>query len=108
VISQKAQIKSHQDSLSAFAATEEAERERAKQSARERVLKDFERGLSLGTPGSGVVSAVGKRADIPEGSTEQDRGTKRKFEFDQDAVERLAKEAEEAALSTIEAEQVSF
>lgn len=109
LLSQKTLIKSHQESLRAFAVTEELEREQAKQDARSRVLKDFEKGLGLGRPGSGSAwnNTVGKK-DIPEtNSTEEsDRGVKRKFEFDQDAVERLAKEAEDAALATIEKEQV--
>ena len=75
------------------------------------MLKDFERGLGLGTPGSGSTSAV-KRDDKVEIKSGQDaadlgRGTKRKFEFDQSAVERLAQEAEDAALAEMEAEQAS-
>lgn len=75
------------------------------------MLKDFERGLGLGTPGSGPVSSV-KRDDKVESKSRQDAadlssGTKRKFEFDQGAVERLAQEAEDAALAEMDSEQVS-
>jgi hypothetical protein len=110
VISQKSQIKSHQESLTQFAISEEQERERAKEEARARVLKDFEKGLGLGKAGSGIANAS-KKSETLESQAEQDasdsaRGTKRKFEFDQGAVERLAKEAEDAALVTIEKEQV--
>jgi nitric oxide synthase-interacting protein len=110
VISQKAQIKNHQESLTQFAISEEQDRERAKAEARARVLKDFEKGLGLGTAGSSAAKAA-KKNETLEMQADQDaldlaRGTKRKFEFDQNAVERLAKEAEDAALLAIEKEQV--
>lgn len=109
LLSQKAQIKSHQESLTQYALSEEQDRQRAKQEARARVLKDFERGLGLGTPGSGPVSAVKKddKVELKSGQDAADlaRGTKRKFEFDQGAVERLAQEAEDAAMAEMEAEQ---
>ena len=110
VISQKAQIKSHQESLTQFAISEEQDRQKAMEEARARVLKDFEKGLGLGKAGSGGANAARKNETL-ESQAEQDasdsaRGTKRKFEFDQGAVERLAKEAEDAALATIEKEQV--
>jgi nitric oxide synthase-interacting protein len=97
--------------LTQYALSEEQDRQRAKQEARARVLKDFERGLGLGTPGSGSVSAVKKddKVELKSGQDAADlaRGTKRKFEFDQGAVERLAQEAEDAAMAEMEAEQVS-
>jgi hypothetical protein len=122
VISQKAQIKAHQASLEAYAAEEQLEREKARAEARARVLKDFERGLGLG----GVKPVVKPRADterrvelarkpdhddvevkLIEAPAGDGRGVKRKFEFDESAVEKLAREAEDAALKAIEAEQVS-
>jgi nitric oxide synthase-interacting protein len=96
--------------LTQYALSEEQDRQRAKQEARARVLKDFERGLGLGTPGSGSVSAVKKddKVELKSGhAADLARGTKRKFEFDQGAVERLAQEAEDAAMAEMEAEQVS-
>jgi nitric oxide synthase-interacting protein len=110
VLSQKAQIKSHQESMTQFAITEEQDRQRVQEEARARVLKDFERGLGLGTPGSSSANAA-RKEEKPESKAEQtaadsERGTKRKFEFDQSAVERLAQEAEDAALLAIDKEQV--
>lgn len=86
------------------------------------MLRDFERGLSLG----GVKIAAKPKAitekkvelgrdptkndvsiKLIEGPTGDERGVKRKFEFDESAMERVAREAEDAALKAIEAEQVS-
>ncbi|KAJ9110718.1 hypothetical protein QFC22_006696 [Naganishia vaughanmartiniae] len=121
LISQKAQIKAHQASLEAFAEQEQQEREKAKVEARERVLRDFERGLGLG--GVRIASTAAMMADtekkiqlgreaedgVPkliEGSGADARGIKRKFELDQSAVEKAAQAAEEMALKALEAEQV--
>lgn len=108
-MTQKSQIKTHQESLAAFAIAEEAEKQRVKAEARERVLRDFERGLGLGTLRS-TTTTTSKDTKSVESSLNgeaEERGTKRKFEFDQDAVERATRDAEIAALKTIEAEQVS-
>lgn len=94
VLSQKAQIRSQQAALDAHAASELAEKEKARSEARARVLSDFEKGLTLG----------GARKTTVDVRVE-DRGTKRKFEFDEDMIEKLAKEAEEAAMRAIEQEQ---
>lgn len=59
-------------------------------------MSDFEKGLTLG---------AGSRKTSTDGRNGEDRGTKRKFEFDQDMIEKLAKEAEEAAMQAIEQEQ---
>lgn len=50
---------------------------------------------------SGLISAVELIYEYPT----QARGTKRKFEFDSTTVDKLAEEAEEAALKQIEREQ---
>ncbi|KAJ9126498.1 hypothetical protein QFC24_002241 [Naganishia onofrii] len=123
LISQKAQIKAHQASLEAYAEQEQQEREKAKAEARERVLRDFERGLGLGGVriGSTPVAMadtekkiqLGREAEdgvpklIEAGSGPDARGVKRKFELDQSAVEKAAQAAEEMALKTLEAEQAS-
>ncbi|KAF8331946.1 uncharacterized protein EI90DRAFT_904478 [Cantharellus anzutake] len=106
LLSQRKEIKRYQAKIEAMAAEEEEERETAILKARERVISDFEKNqLGLG----------GKRTDLkpPEGvgksesSVEAFRGSKRKFSiFDQETVDKLAKEAEAAALRQIEAEQV--
>jgi hypothetical protein len=123
VISQKAQIKAHQASLESYAAEEQLEREKARAEARDRVLRDFERGLGLG--GAKIAAKPKALAEkkvelgrdpakqdvsvkLIEGPTGDERGVKRKFELDESAMERLAREAEDAALKAIEAEQVSF
>lgn len=122
VISQKAQIKAHQVSLEAYAAEEQLEREKARAEARNRVLLDFERGLSLGGAKIGVKPKVTTEKKVElgrdpnkndvsvkliEGPAGDERGVKRKFEFDESAMEKVAREAEDAALKAIEAEQVS-
>ncbi|KAI0305106.1 hypothetical protein B0F90DRAFT_1701358 [Multifurca ochricompacta] len=71
---------------------------RAKEAARERVLAEFERGqLGLAT----IASVTTSGAEVPG------RGTKRKFSFDSTAAEKVAQEAEEAALRQIEREQAA-
>ncbi len=54
----------------------------------------------------GGRSTNGVAKEVSNVTEDKDRGSKRKFEFDEGAVERLAKEAEDAAMKTIEAEQV--
>ncbi|KAG8934898.1 hypothetical protein FRC02_009020 [Tulasnella sp. 418] len=101
LLEQKKEIKRQQAKLEAMAKEEEAEKERVRAAARERVLKDFEtRQLGLGA--SQRARAAG--AEDKAGS-DVTRGTKRKFDFDKDEADTLAREAEEAALKQIEAEQ---
>lgn len=124
MIGQKAQIKAHQESLEAYAAEEQLEREKARADARNRVLQDFERGLGLGgvkiggaKPKVGTEKKVELGRDpskndvsvkLIEGPAGDERGVKRKFELDESAVEKVAREAEDAAMKAIEAEQVSL
>ncbi|KAI5450358.1 hypothetical protein NCC49_003140 [Naganishia albida] len=127
LVSQKAQIKAHQASLEAYAAEEQQEREKARAEARARVLKDFERGLGLGgglppVPKARVATErrveLARKPDQKQGDVDvklieappapaagDGRGVKRKFELDESAVEKLAREAEDAALKAIEVEQ---
>ncbi|KAL0951228.1 hypothetical protein HGRIS_007949 [Hohenbuehelia grisea] len=98
LLTQKKDMKLQKKRLEDLKKEAEAERQRAKEAARERVLEDFERG-HLGL--SGGTTAIGTSSS----STTENRGTKRKFEFDSSTVENLAQEAEEAALRQIEKEQ---
>ncbi|KAL1748155.1 hypothetical protein HDZ31DRAFT_30142 [Schizophyllum fasciatum] len=95
LLTQKRDIKRQKDRLDALKKDADEERARARAAARARVLADFERGtLGLAAPAQSNTSAAS-----------EPRGVKRKFEFDTDAVARLAREAEEAALRQIEREQ---
>ncbi|KAG6907313.1 hypothetical protein DXG01_009432 [Tephrocybe rancida] len=98
-VSQKKDIQAQKKKLDTLTKEAEEEKARAKESARERVLRDFEKGqLGLsGLPSTAVTKSGGDADDS--------RGTKRKFEFDSSTVETLAREAEEAALREIEREQ---
>ncbi|KAG8902816.1 hypothetical protein FRB99_004083 [Tulasnella sp. 403] len=101
LLEQKKEIARQQSKLEAMAKEEEAERESRRAMARERVLKDFEeRQLGLGTKRTIITPESSKDEKAGEG-----RGTKRKFDFDQDEVDVLTREAEEAALRQIEKEQ---
>ncbi|KAG6822087.1 hypothetical protein H0H93_006413, partial [Arthromyces matolae] len=89
----KKDIQTQKKKLETLTREAEEEKARAKEAARERVLKDFEKGqLALPTTTGTKTSE----------ESEQSRGTKRKFEFDASVVENLAREAEEAALREIE------
>ncbi|KAF8577662.1 hypothetical protein K439DRAFT_1418045 [Ramaria rubella] len=103
LLAQKKDIKRQKERLEALRLEEEEERERVRESARQRVLRDFEKGqLGLGigrnldkdTKGAGGADAS------------ESRGTKRKFDFDLDKAEVMARDAEDAALRQIELEQV--
>ncbi|KAG8951475.1 hypothetical protein FRC04_006007 [Tulasnella sp. 424] len=107
LLEQKKEIKRQQVKLEAMAKEEEEEKERRKVAARERVLKDFEeRQLGLGTKKTiGDRVAAEKEDKKGKGVEDPTRGTKRKFDFDQDEVDIATREAEEAALRQIEKEQ---
>ncbi|KAG6898560.1 hypothetical protein C0993_006015 [Termitomyces sp. T159_Od127] len=94
LLAQKKDIQTQKRALEALQREAEAEKARARDAARERVLRDFERGQAV----VALPSSTGTRAG-------DERGTKRKFSFDAAAVEDLAREAEEAALRAIEREQ---
>ncbi|KAG5352456.1 hypothetical protein C0989_002166 [Termitomyces sp. Mn162] len=96
-VTQKKDIQTQKKKLEALTQEVEEEKVRAKEAARERVLRDFEKG-QLGL--SAFPSATGTKSGADE-----PRGTKRKFAFDSSTVENLAREAEEAALREIEREQ---
>ncbi|KIL66056.1 hypothetical protein M378DRAFT_186154 [Amanita muscaria Koide BX008] len=115
LLTQKTDMKKQKDRLEALKREAEEERERARMAARERVLLEFEKGqLTLASS-----SIIGTKPTVSSNSSEREylhtkflsphrclaRGTKRKFEFDTSAVEKMTKEAEEAALRQIEKEQ---
>ncbi|KAG8990613.1 hypothetical protein FRB94_004521 [Tulasnella sp. JGI-2019a] len=109
LLEQKKEIKRQQVTLEQLAKDEEEEKQKKRVEARERVLKDFEeRQLGLGGKKSLDVPAImddSTNAAEKKGLTETFRGTKRKFDFDQDEVDTLAREAEDVALQQIEKEQ---
>ncbi|KAI8989019.1 hypothetical protein BD414DRAFT_322880 [Trametes punicea] len=98
LVTQINDIKRQKVRLEAMKKEAEEERQRAREAARERVLRDFEKG-QLGLAATSTISTPA-RVEPSEG-----RGTKRKFDFDASAVETLMREAEEAALRQIEREQ---
>ncbi|KAI0357710.1 hypothetical protein OH77DRAFT_1421801 [Trametes cingulata] len=99
LVTQINDIKRQKVRLEAMKKEAEEERQRAREAARERVLREFEKG-QLGLAATSSIS-TSSRADSSDGA----RGTKRKFDFDASAVETLTREAEEAALRQIEREQ---
>ncbi|CED82844.1 Uncharacterized conserved protein [Phaffia rhodozyma] len=106
LLSQKKLIKAHQDNLERRSKEEEEEKAKAREDARERVLRDFERtqsGLGAKVGGSSTTGTPSGNASKVEG---EERGQKRKFELDQADIDRMATEAEDAALAKIEKEQL--
>ncbi|KAI0251884.1 hypothetical protein BJV78DRAFT_1125590 [Lactifluus subvellereus] len=97
LLAQKKDIKRQKERLEALKKEAEQEKTRAKEAARERVLAEFEKG-QLGLAAVAAVTTSG---------TEPGRGTKRKFAFDSTTAEKVAQEAEEAALRQIEREQAA-
>lgn len=84
--------------------TEEDELASARAAARSRVLKEFEHtqsGLSSKPTAGKVVSTS---AVVASGSGVDGRGIKRKFDLDEEEMERLAKEGEDEALKRMEIE----
>ncbi|CDO70051.1 hypothetical protein BN946_scf184601.g4 [Trametes cinnabarina] len=98
LVTQINDIKRQKVRLEAMKKEAEEERQRVREAARERVLREFEK-RQLGLAATSTIS-TSARAESSEG-----RGTKRKFDFDASTVDALAREAEEAALRQIEREQ---
>ncbi|KAH7928868.1 hypothetical protein BV22DRAFT_1030262 [Leucogyrophana mollusca] len=99
LLTQKKDIKRQKDRLELLKREAEEEKERAKEAARERVLRDFEKG-QLGLSANIPVVVSNSAAEGKESQS-----TKRKLDFDATTVESLTREAEEAALRQIEREQ---
>ncbi|KZV93926.1 hypothetical protein EXIGLDRAFT_716557 [Exidia glandulosa HHB12029] len=103
LLQQRSDIKRHKSILASIQKQEDEERTAALAAARERVLKDFERGqLNVG-------KSLKEKADAAKAASASDaaepRGVKRKFEFDSSVVDEQMRIAEEAALRKIEREQ---
>lgn len=102
LITQKASIEMAKRDLEAWGAREEREKQMARESARERVVKNFEKsmglgmgaGIRIGTPKDGTRGAGAGADDKKEGANGLSK------------VEELARRAEDEALRAIEAEQV--
>jgi nitric oxide synthase-interacting protein len=113
-VAQKKDIKRQKQRLDALKREHEEEQARAKEAARERVLQEFEKG-QLGLGKSSLSTSAGTKSEdgspVPHHpylallTSVPGRGTKRKFEFDSSTLDRLTREAEEAALLQIEREQ---
>ncbi|KIK96878.1 hypothetical protein PAXRUDRAFT_32109 [Paxillus rubicundulus Ve08.2h10] len=100
LLGQKRDIKRQKERLEQLKREIEEEKQRATEAARERVLRDFEKGqlgLSANLPAIGTTSSAESAKDSRVG--------KRKLDFDASTVEALTREAEEAALIQIEREQ---
>ncbi|KAN0094601.1 hypothetical protein V8E55_002888 [Tylopilus felleus] len=105
LLSQKKDIKRQKERLEQLKREAEEEKQRALEAARERVLRDFEKGqlgLSANLPAIGVSTSTSGAESTKEPAT---RAGKRKLDFDSSTVETLAREAEEVALRLIEREQ---
>lgn len=96
LITQKAGIEQQKREMERWEANEAREREDARMAARQRVISDFEKNMGLGLGGSGGRAAVEARISAKEVDKEK---------FGRGTVERIALEAEEKALRTIELEQ---
>lgn len=96
LITQKATIEAQKREMDQWEARESRERADAKQKARERVVRDFERGMGLGSSGTAGKTVMSDK--VGEGAA--------KFKFDQSTVERVAQEAEDKAMRALEAEQL--
>jgi len=134
-VNQKKDIKRQKDRLEALKKEVEEERTRARQAARERVLRDFERGqlnLAGNSTESGSTTSNASNVEGCESgyfpsiivkTFNPARGTKRKtppphddsslspssatFSFSAKAVEEINQNAEEAAMKQIEIEQAA-
>ncbi|EJT96582.1 hypothetical protein DACRYDRAFT_120012 [Dacryopinax primogenitus] len=96
LVAQKKEMKRWEKRVGEWEREEEAERLRARERARERVVREFEMS-QVGIGGSKTANPVSDGAEP--------RGTKRKFDLSSTDVEHMAAEAEAAALKQIEAEQ---
>ena len=115
-MTQKKDIKRQKERLEALKKEVEQEKARAKEAARERVLADFEKG-QLGLAAVPAVTTSGAEVagmgfilrffSVFYNVLLSGRGIKRKFAFDSTAAEKVAQEAEEAALRQIEREQAA-
>ncbi|KZT38939.1 hypothetical protein SISSUDRAFT_1046260 [Sistotremastrum suecicum HHB10207 ss-3] len=104
LLEQKKTMKRQKAKIEALKKEEEEEKERVRAAARERVLRDFEKG-QVGIFASGTRDTQGASEKKDNDDSNQSRGVKRKFDFDKDKFEVIAREEEEAAMRQIEKEQ---
>ena len=102
LITQKAGIEVQRKEMDRWEENEKREKEEGKRHARERVIRDFERGMALG--GKGGKRLINDDEGGKEVRTGKDEA--KRFEFDGETVEKMAREAEEKAAKMIEKEQV--
>ena len=85
---------------------EAEDREIAREAARQRVLSDFEKTQSIG----GSRIANGNKQSTKSADTVDvvagERGVKRKFELEQNDLDKLVQESEDKALAQLAMEQV--
>ncbi|ORY41818.1 hypothetical protein BCR35DRAFT_336415 [Leucosporidium creatinivorum] len=94
LLAQKKDIKRQNILLERMRAESEEELAAARAAARERVVREFESAqTSLGSK-----TTAGKASLTGPSTGGAERGTKRKFDLDEDEIERLAKEATEEAM----------
>ncbi|KAI5478905.1 zinc finger protein, nitric oxide synthase-interacting protein [Pseudohyphozyma bogoriensis] len=106
LLSQKSSIKRQTALLAQLRESEATALAAARQSARERVLREFEAAQSgLGKGGvKGKVVSGGLREGSESGASTPTVGGKRKFELEEGEIERLLREGEEEALGRINKE----
>lgn len=97
LVTQKKDIKRQNILLERMRVETQEELAAARAAARERVLREFESAQT--SLGSKTIAGKASITGPATGGAEKDaRGTKRKFDLDEDEIERLAKEATEEAL----------
>lgn len=109
LVQQKKEIKRAEMLVDQLKAEEASQREAAREAARQRVLDDFEatqtrfvsNGIGSGVAQTGSTKNKGKEAAV----SEEPRGQKRKFDLDDDHVQKLVNESEERAMAQLEKEQ---
>ncbi|KAI9464147.1 hypothetical protein BJY52DRAFT_1251965 [Lactarius psammicola] len=101
LLAQKKDIKRQKERLEALKKEAEQEKAKAKEAARERVLAEFEKG-QLGL--AAIASVTTSSTDAPGNGGVEPSGNS---PFDSSAAEKMAQEAEEAALRQIEREQAA-
>ncbi|KAF7316958.1 RING-type domain-containing protein [Mycena chlorophos] len=106
LLSQKKELKRQKDKAAAIKADMEAEMEKARAAARERVLQDFERGqLGTGIGSSKSTSESASTSDSTTATTGSKRSFSSAFEFSSSHVTDLVAKAEEAAARLIAKEK---
>lgn len=102
LLAQKKDIKRQNILLERMRAESEAELAAARVAARERVLREFE--STQTALGGSKNTANGVSGTSSANDSESSRGLKRKYELDEDEVDRLAQVETEKALTKITAE----